>query len=144
MGWKIYFWIYILLTVVGTVLIAAAFLGILFPQEAGSLFDEPWTWLDWLNMVLPVISIFGLFGLAYQKTIGKQSFWKWWFVFILIFDTSYTVHEYLTGVYDTEGMQFVTISYSLLVVFLIPYYVALLLYGYKSEELWNPQPSPLQ
>jgi hypothetical protein len=133
MGWKIYFWILAILLAASTALIAADSLGVLFPEE-GPLLDETWTWLDSLGILISWIGIVGLFGLAYQKVIWKQKFWKGWFVFVLIFDISYEVHEFSPEDFVAEDVWYYIIAYS----FLLSYYVALYLYGYKSDSIWNP------
>ncbi len=142
MRWKFYFWVLTPLMVAGTAFAIAESLGFLLPDEGDPAFSNPWNWLDWLDTFIIGVSLVGLFGIAYQKTIGNQSFWKRWFIFILIFDTAYAVYEYNTGVFDTVGMWRPEITFPLLIAFFIPYYVALYLYGYKSEELWNPPTNP--
>lgn len=144
MGWKIYFWVFTILIVISALYGITYSLGILFPDEIDPARAESWIWVDWVYLPVVGISIFGLFGYAYQKTFGKQSFWKRWFIFILIFDASSMVYEYSTGVFDIEGMWQPVITLSLLIAIFLPYYVALYLYSYKSEELWNPQPTPPQ
>ena len=135
MGWKVYFWFTTLLLGASTGVLIADSLEILPLENEDSLLDEPWTWLDSLNIVVSWIGIVGLFGFAYKKIIGEQDFWKRWFVFTLIFDISYEVYvESLEG-FTTEVIWFYILVYSLS----IPYYVALYLYGYKSDSLWNPQ-----
>ena len=143
MGWKIYFWIFTISTVAGTALLAADSMGILFPEQ-GPVLDETWTWLDLLATLIVGISLVGLFGFAYKKVLGKQSFWKRWFIFVLVFDISYTFSGFYHEGFDADETWLSVIMFSLLIAFFIPYYVALYLYGYKSDSLWNPQSSLLQ
>lgn len=137
MGWKIYFLILTLLMIAGTALIVADSLGVLLP--AGTpLLDDDWTWLDSLSILITWVGIVGLFGFAYKKVIGGQNFWKKWFIFTLVLDISYTVYDSYPEGFAIEDIWYDIIAYSLI----LPYYIALYLYGYKSEELWNPRPIP--
>jgi hypothetical protein len=138
MGWKFYFWILTILIVGGTGLSIAESLGILSPEEGVP--DEPLRWLDWLDMPITGISLVGLFGFAYKKIIGGQSFWKGWFIFILIYDTAYMVYQYYPEDFVGEEVWLDLLAQS----FFIPLYIAFYLYGYKSDSLWNPQPTPPQ
>ena len=140
MGWKIYFWFITLLLSAATGLLMTDSVGILLPDEGGPIFDESWNWLDWLSIPITWIGIVGFFGFTYKKIIGEQNFWKRWLIFVLIFDISNTVYDYYPEGFVTEDMWFDILAYSLF----IPYYVALYLYGYKSDSLWNPQPTPPQ
>lgn len=138
MGWKIYFWIGTLLLGASTGLLIADTLGILTLEDGDSLFEESWTWLDSLSILITWVGIVGFFGFVYKKTIGEQNFWKRWFVFTLIFDISYEVYTNYTEGFVAEEVWI----YILACAFGIPFYIALYLYGYKSDSLWNPQPTP--
>jgi len=107
-------------------------LGIILPEEGDPVI---WMWWEWLYIPVLEISITGLFDYAYKKPIGEKQFWKSFFVFLAIIDTFYTVYEYNTGVFDTEEMWRPAIVFPLLIAMFLSYYVALYLYGYKSEKL---------
>jgi hypothetical protein len=141
MGWKIYFWIFTLLLGVDYFFEIAFSLGILLPDEGETLFNESWTWLDWLDTLKIGISLIGIFGLAYQKIVGAQIFWKRWFFFILIFDISYSVYKYNTSIFGPEVMWQLSATSSLAIAFCIPFYIALYVYGYKSKKLWKSSPA---
>ena len=141
MAWKIYFWFITLILIAATDLSMAESLGIILPEEGDPVI---WMWWEWLYIPVLGISITGLFDYAYKKPIGEKQFWKSFFVFLAIIDTFYTVYEYNTGVFDTEEMWRAAIVFPLLIAIFLHYYVALYLYGYKSEKLWNPQTSPSQ
>jgi hypothetical protein len=134
MGWKIYFWFITLLFGHLTGSLIADSLGILPLDEEGPILDEPWGWLDWLSLLIAWIGIVGLFGFSYKKAIGEQNFWKRWFIFILVFDISYAIYEHYPKGFVAEEVWLDILGYSIPV----PIYIALYLYGYKSEELWNP------
>jgi hypothetical protein len=144
MGWKIYFWVFTLIVVLATGFSMAESLGIVLPVEGDPSEREIWTWWDWIYLPILGISITGLFGYAYQKAIGGKSFWENFFIFFIIFDTIDIFREYNAGLYDTEVMWQPIITLSLLIAIILPYYVALFLYGFKSDALWNPQPAPPQ
>ena len=88
MRWKFYFWIFTPLIVTGTGISIAESLGFYVFGEEDPFLDTPWTWLDWVDTLVLGISLVGLFAFVYKKTIGIQSFWKKWFIFILIFHDS--------------------------------------------------------
>jgi hypothetical protein len=144
MGWKIYFGVFTFIVVLGTGFSMAESLGIVLPVEGELSEREIWTWWDWIYLPILGISIAGLFGYAYQKAIGGKSFWENFFIFLIIFDTIDFFREYNAGLYDTEGMWQPIITFSLLIAIILPSYVALFLYGYKSKELWNTQPTSPQ
>ena len=138
MGWKIYFGILTFLIVTGTGITIAEILGLLLPEEGDRFVEEPWALLDWLDIPLTCISLVGVFCFAYKKTIGKQIFWKRWFIFILVYDISYNIYDYYPADFITEEMWLDLLAWSLF----IPYYLALYFYGYKSDELWNSESNP--
>ncbi len=144
MGWKIFFWIFTLIIIAATGLSMAESLSIILPEEGDPRESEVWTWWDWVYLPILGISIAGLFGYAYKKTIGERPFWRRFFVFLIIVDIIDTFHEYNIGTFDPEVMWRPEITFSILIALAIPYYLALYLYGYKSEKLWNPQPTPPQ
>ena len=67
MGWKIYFWIGTLLLGASTGLLIADTLGILTLEDGDSLFEESWTWLDSLSILITWVGIVGFFGFVYKK-----------------------------------------------------------------------------
>lgn len=142
MGWKIYFWMFTLIMVAATGLSMAESLGIILPDEGNERII--WMWWEWLYLPVLGISITGLFGFAYKKIIGEKSFWKKFFILLVIIDTLYTVYEYNIGLFSTEEMWRPEIVFPSLIAMFLPYYIALYLYGYKSDSLWNPQPNPPQ
>jgi len=140
MGWKIYFWFITLIMFAITGLLLADSLGILSSDGGEPIFDEIWTWVDSLSILIAWIGLVGLFGFAFEKIIGEQVFWQRWFIFDLIFYVAYTVYEYTPEVFTVEELWVDLAAYSIDV----PYYIALYLYGYKSDTLWNPRPTPAQ
>jgi hypothetical protein len=140
MGWKIYFWFITPLMVLVTAITLAGSLGFLLLDEWAPTFEEYWNWLDWLSLLITWVGIVGLFGFAYKKVLGEQNFWKRWFIFNLIFEISYAVFEYFPEEFVAEDVWSAVLGYSLF----LPYYIALYLYGYKSDSLWNPQSTPPQ
>lgn len=136
MGWKIYFWLFTAAMIILTGLSIAESLDFYVLDEGDPLLDEPWNWLDWIDTLVLGISLVGLFGIAHQKTIGKQSFWRKWFVFLLIFDIAITVHEYDPSLFDTQEPLGLMITFSIFIALILPFYIALYLYGY-SDSLWN-------
>jgi len=69
MWWKIYFWIFGVLSVIG-VLALIKFI--------------PWNFADILIIVSSVLTVLALYSYVYQKTILTQQFWKYFFLFTVI------------------------------------------------------------
>ena len=142
MGWKIYFWFITLIMIAGTGLSMAESLGIILPDEGNE--RMVWMWWEWLYLPILGISITGIFGYAHKKQIGEKQFWKKFFIFLLIVDSLYTVYEDNIGLFNPEEMWRPAIVFPLLIAMFLPYYIALYLYGYKSDSLWDSQPTPEQ
>ncbi len=123
MVWIIYFWGY-------SLLLGYAYY-ILFR-------GNPVVW-DWLDVPLSVVGMLGVVGFAYKINPLTPSFWKGWLWVIIAWDVTYNL--LLTRLWGKAqhieaeprrqawdiGIWFIV----------IPKYVALFLYSYKSSALWN-------
>lgn len=90
MFWKIYFWVYIVMTALGTI--------VLLPQ----LFE----FLTLVSVLLSFMLILGTYSYAYQKPLAKPLTWKIFFLFNLAFiitdiavSLSYSFQD-LIGIYQ--------------------------------------------
>jgi len=114
-GWKIYFWV---LSAIYTL-----------------VFVNVFTRLDsdihnYTNVLISLIALIGLYGYAYQTPLSKIKIWNVWFFLIIIWD----LYDLFISFEDKNlTITFVVISY----VFLIPEYIALYFYGYRSSHLWE-------
>ena len=144
MGWKVYSWAFTLIIGAIEFLGIGYSLDILLPEEGDLYFDQPWMWKDWLYLPVFGISVMGLFGFAYQKAIGGKSFWENFFIFLIIVEIIDTLHEYNIGNFEQQEVLYPVFTFFFFIAIFLPYFIALFLYGFKSDSLWNPQPDPLQ
>lgn len=128
LGWKIYFWIIV-------VLMAAA----LGTQLAGTLgvemfADEDLDVLDTISYAISALSLVGVFGYAYSKPLLQPRLWQLWLPIALLADIYFFGYEVLYPELD-EPMSAVAVIV-FYAIFAVPQYVALYLYGFRSKELW--------
>jgi hypothetical protein len=118
MGWKIYFW---------GLLILLAFSYI-------SLFSSNPNMLAYIDTVISVIALIGLYGYAFKRKIFRFNFWKSFFFVIVVWNFCYIAylqaHSELNATTDLL-INFISFSIAL------PGYIAIYLYGFKSKFLWN-------
>ena len=95
--------------------------------------------LDHGHRVFAALALLGLFGYAYEVSFFNANTWRILLPVIVVWD-AYLV---LTSYIDTSAEISVENQwrlYTFLVlgsVFLIPQYIALYLYGFRSKEIWN-------
>lgn len=119
--WKIYFWF--LLVVV----------GFLF----GGFLVQGLDMIKLLDFPISLASLAGLYGFAYQKGIGVSLFWKAWLPVVILWDL--TTNFFWSGVFGFHGLDWVE-TVAVVGVFygiFTAEYVALFLYGYRSEQIWR-------
>jgi hypothetical protein len=119
--WKIYFWF--LLVVV----------GFLF----GGFLVQGLDMIRLLDFPISLASLAGLYGFAYQKSIGASLFWKAWLPVVILWDL--TTNFLWNGIFGFHGLDWVEAVAVIAVFygFFTAEYVALFLYGYRSEEIWR-------
>ncbi len=127
MGWKIYFWV---LT------------GILILTYSDIFFNDPIVY-DFIDLPITITAMVGLFGYAYKKCIAHAGLWRKWFFIIIVWDLLYnlyfrvdllkeaTVHE------QPLPLAFWIILFLVASVIILPEYIALYLYGFRSKQLWD-------
>jgi hypothetical protein len=121
-GYKWYFFIFLL----GSV---AIYIDIFVNKSA--------TAIDYFDLPLSLIGVFGLFGYAFKKQIINAFAWKVYFVIIVFWD----IFAFLACprqpliVEVNLGVQIISLIF--VVCFALPYYLAIYLYGYKSMTIWN-------
>jgi hypothetical protein len=95
-----------------------------------------------LDYCMSVFGIVGLFGYAYRRRVLTRKFWMLWGIFLPLWDLMMGVWVYPS---QQSGPQRETVAaYLVLMVFVIPDYVALLRYGYRSPDIWSQAPGPPQ
>ena len=118
MGWKIYFFI---LTGLLLVLYAITFSG---PLEGV---------LHYLDVPISTVALVGVYGYAFKKPIGHHNLWKIWFFVIVLWDGFYNLIPPESAVFKPVDLVAILIGYGII----IPGYVALYLYGFRSQPLWE-------
>ena len=123
MLWKIYAW----------------FLAFLLAVGYGVLIWEGIEVRDIVDMLISLVALIGVFGYAYKRKIISEDLWRVWFFVIIGWDIFYN----LVLEDFTEFSEFTTIEISIVIIIMliliIPEYIALFLYGFRSEALWKPQ-----
>ncbi len=108
MLWKIYFWVFIVILILGY--FSEGFIGI---------------W-DAVDLVITSGALAGLFLYGYKKKLFNASFWKAYFPIFIVWDFSYN----LVIEPRARGVNFEIISL-IGFLFVIPIYIALYLYAFK-------------
>ncbi len=119
MFWKIYFWVLLLLY--GILLIASIWIHEEIKFEV----------VDFIDFCFAIFALVGVFGYAFNKAVLNQIVWKVYLPFIIVWDLCYTVlcEEWVGG----EELIFEVIALILMVLILVPQYVAIYRYGYHSR-----------
>ena len=126
--WKVYLFFCLILT--GAIILAP----FVFPQEM-----ESWGSFDYIQVGLWLAGIFGLYGFAYGRGFGRVVYWKILFLLIVavdvIYPTVFLIDEWSAVIEETSGefVYFIILGW----VFVVPFYIALYLYGWRSAALWG-------
>jgi hypothetical protein len=123
-GWKIYFWFV-------AALLALKYVSIFFIDES---------FYKYLTRPIPIVPLAGLYGYAYQKTIIGAVFWKIWFFLVLILEVVYQIN-FGREILSQQDIAFAITIRSILFVVMLPEYIALYFYAFKSQELWESEAS---
>ena len=118
MGWKIYFCI---LTGLLLVLYAITF--------SGSVMGV----VHYLDVPISLVALVGVYGYAFKRPIGHHNFWKIWFCLIVLWDAFYNLVLPEPAVFQPADLVAILIGYGII----IPGYIALYLYGFRSQRLWE-------
>ncbi len=89
-----------------------------------------------IDFFASIISLIGLFGYVYKKPIFRSVIWKVWFIICIGWQLYYFT---LTDIPDNSEIPIVgkIIFMIIFIAFMFPFYLALYLYGYKSDQLWE-------
>ena len=122
LGYKLYFWI-------SLILFGVLSIDIYFLREAQIN--------DYINLPLSLIGFVGLFGYVYKRAILNVTIWKIIFFTIIVGEIFYIffLQEAQPTTDINVGVKVVIIVF--LFCLSLPYYVALYLYGFKSNNIWN-------
>jgi hypothetical protein len=124
MGWKIYF----------------VALVIFFVWSYIGIFSDRVTAYDYLDIPFTVISMTGLYGYVFKKCFLYSGFWKMFLFIIIIWDFLYNYYSAskvdLSEVGEAAPILLV-IAVLVGLCIILPAYIALYLYGFRSKDLWD-------
>lgn len=83
-----------------------------------------------------IISLTGVFGFAYSKPLVHKRLWQTWLPLAIAWDLATLARQHLSDMSETEPVSLVFVLVVVGVLF-VPEYVALYLYGYRSDSLWS-------
>ena len=129
--WKGYFWLLLLLNGMSIYGYVIARKGAL---AAGiSVGSE----LKLFHFVISIMGLVGVYGFAFSKGIYSKNIWRG-VLFALIASLLFGLYDTITS--DISISQFTASSLALVILFMLlylPQYLALFLYGWKSDLLWD-------
>lgn len=119
--WKIYFWF--------LVMVVGAFFGASLVQGLDAV--------KIIDFVISLISLAGLFGFAYRRKIGVSLLWKVWLPVIVAWDAwTNFLWNGLSGFHGLAWLDVIVVGAVFDAIF-AGEYIALYLYGFRSEEIWR-------
>ena len=90
-----------------------------------------------LDFPISLVSLAGLFGYAYQQSIGERLFWKAWLPVVFVWDVATNfLWNGLFGFRGLDSLEMVVIIAVFYAIF-VAEYIALFLYGFRSEAIWR-------
>ena len=116
MGWKIYSWFFLLVVATG---------------YTEAFITEPKTILFYLDLIVTINSLAGLFAYSYKMKLISANFWKICFVLNVMWD--------LINNTILQNITLPLVEVLLVVAVCLPIYVALYLLGFKSAKLWKTE-----
>jgi hypothetical protein len=120
--WKAYFWSIGLLAV-------SAIASSVYEQDHVEAFDV----IDYATWIFSVV---GVFGFAYSKPILHKRLWQIWLPLVIGWDLAALARQYMADPSEADPLLFATVVLIVGILF-VPEYVALYLYGYRSDSLWS-------
>jgi hypothetical protein len=126
LGWKLYFWLSLVLYPLSLLM-----LGVQWMQP-----------LDVLDLLVTGTGLTGLLGYVYSRRIAGRRFWRRWLPFQLSWDIAIVMLWAPLGLSQNLPVapgSAVERTTSLL--FLIPLYIGLFRYAFRSPDLWRVRPA---
>jgi hypothetical protein len=120
--WKLYFWLMVGL------LIGVVFLNLDY--------QESMTAVDFIYYATWLFSLVGVFGLAYSKVFLHKRVWQVWLPMVIAWDIGLEIYDYIQDPTELDPLAVAFIGV-FFVILIVPEYVALYLYGYRSDLLWS-------
>lgn len=120
--WKTYFWS------IGVLAVGAIVFDV-YEQRRVEAFDV----VDYATWI---ISLAGVFGFAYSRAILHKRLWQAWLPLAIGWDLVTLTRQYMADPSETDPLLIVFVLLIVGILF-VPEYVALYLYGYRSDALWS-------
>ena len=121
--WKIYFW-----------LLALALLAL-----NGVAVKRGFNIRDALDVPIALIALTGVFGFVYQRSFFTSIFWKAWLPVIILWDIFANFFWGGIGEMQDFTWQETVAVIAVFYIAFLPGYVALYLYGFRSQKIWSRQ-----
>jgi hypothetical protein len=118
MVWKIYFWVL-------TVLLVVLYVLTLSSSDVAVYY--------YLDVPVSVLGLVGLYGYAFKKRLVHANFWKVWFIIVVLWDIFFNLVLPARALIEMQDIIVLVICGAII----IPEYVALYLYGFRSRALWS-------
>lgn len=80
MWWKIYFWVLLILSLIGIIFVYGTV--------------DTWNSGDWTDIIVSIIQLIGLYAFVYKKQVFAQIFWRIFFVITIISAGFYLIYFY--------------------------------------------------
>ena len=116
-GWKVYAFVLTALQVVGLV---------------GLFILKKMSVAEVLDCAVAAVGIIGLFGYAYRRPFWGRRVWMFWGVLLPVWG-----FVMAAWVYPRQNGTGVQTTHFLVMLLLLPWYWAVIRYGYGSRELWT-------
>lgn len=122
--WKVLFFIWVLLLVL-------LFAGIALTDEI------PLGIMESIDLLISLVILFALFGLAFNKAIGKRVFWQYFFYVNFITTVIYSIVFPVFGIEIYGVVTEFNLEYLIGMVFAVLTVWASYVYGYRRGVLWG-------
>ena len=120
-GWKVYLWLMVTLSAI-----------------ALALFGQSMQTADLAALAVTAVALVGLFGLAYRRRIGSRFFWRLWLPCEVVWDLAVVLVLTPAGLANQfPGTPTSAVEEVAGLAILLPLYVGLYRYAYRSRELWS-------
>lgn len=129
--WKIYYWL-----LVG--LYALSIFGYIFARSLPALQYIPQDHIGEAFSALAIIgALTGVYGYSYRKIILNNNIWKVILLFVIAVDIYSFSKVFAVDVELPSFTSGAIASMALVQLIMLPQYIALFLYGWKSYDIWE-------
>lgn len=121
MGWKVYFWIMVVVLVTSHLIVFSS----------GARIH------NYLDVPISLITVAGIYAYAYKIKLINQYIWKIWLVFAIVWEILLSI---LLTTIDTKyevGFYVDLIAALISLALILPGYIALYIYAFRSDDIWQ-------